>query len=98
MLVDTNITIKNLGDGSVNNWNDSFNHPYYPEPKTITEKLANSVVNGFVTIGGFAVGGSLACYALDGIATMLFPPAAAAAAFCPAVGAMSGGAKAFAAI
>ncbi|MBD2243967.1 hypothetical protein [Nostoc sp. FACHB-888] len=97
LFVDSNI-INNSGYANVNNWNDSFNSLHFPELENIGEKIFDTVVDGFIKTGGFAIGGALACYALDGIATTIFPPAAAAVAFCPVVGAASGGAKAFAGI
>jgi hypothetical protein len=52
-----------------------------------------------VETAGVAIGAGTACYLLDGIATLFFPPAAMAAAFCPTVGsagAVIGGTKAVA--
>ena len=60
--------------------------------------LANTFINGLwkgvvetagVTIGG-VIGGVIVCYSIDGIATLVFPPAAALAAYCPAMPAIGG--------
>lgn len=60
----------------------------------LSEEFVNGVVDGIVTTTGLAIGGVVACYALDGIATAFFPPAAALAAFCPSAGAATVGANA----
>jgi hypothetical protein len=60
------------------------------------EQFAESLVQGAVGMAGMIVGGTITCLALDGIATVVFPPAAALAAFCPAIGGASGGAGAIA--
>ncbi|MEO1353447.1 MAG: hypothetical protein AAFW84_32585 [Cyanobacteria bacterium J06635_15] len=49
---------------------------------------------GALQTGGVVLGGMLTCYAIDGIATAVFPPAAAAAALCPAMPTVAGGATA----
>jgi hypothetical protein len=62
-----------------------------------TEHLVTIVSKGFAETVAYAIGAGAACYILDGVATMFFPPAAAAAAFCPVVGgtgAVFGGTKA----
>jgi hypothetical protein len=92
-LVNPPITIN--GDGNSVSFNDSFNR--FADEGTIkssSDAFADSLVKGIVETTGFVVGGTLVCYALDGIATAFFPPAAAAAAFCPSIGAAGGGAKA----
>jgi hypothetical protein len=53
----------------------------------------DNVVNGAVKTVEFAAGAAIACYTLDGIATVFFPPAATLSAFCPALAGMTGGAK-----
>jgi hypothetical protein len=50
-----------------------------------------SVVNGATETLGWAMGAVAVCYAVNGIASMGFPPAAVLAAYCPAIGAASGG-------
>jgi hypothetical protein len=51
-----------------------------------TEHLVDTVSKGLVETAEYAVGGYAACYILDSIATLFFPPAAAVAAFCPVAG------------
>lgn len=75
---------------------DSFNNSTIADT---TKHIAATVTKGFVETAGVAIGAGTACYLLDGIATLFFPPAAMAAAFCPAVGsagAVIGGTKAVA--
>lgn len=50
--------------------------------RTLTDSFVDGAVEG---VGGL-VGAVTACYALDAVATTVFPPAAALAAFCPALG------------
>lgn len=92
-LVNPPIVI-NGNDNSVSFY-DSFDHFADEEPiKEPSDAFVEGLVNGIVQTTGFMVGGTLVCYALDGIATAFFPPAAAAAAFCPAIGTAGGGAQA----
>lgn len=54
------------------------------------------VKTGIATTIGTVMGGAAVCYTIDGVATAIFPPAAALVAFCPAIGFTSGGATAVA--
>ncbi len=65
----------------------------YNDGPDTSNSLGSSIKRGFLTVGGYAIGGAAACYALDTVATMVFPPAAMAAAFCPALGVASSGSK-----
>ncbi len=61
-----------------------------------TKHFVDIVGKGFVETSAYALGAGAACYILDGVATLFFPPAAAAAAFCPlagGTGAIFGGTK-----
>jgi hypothetical protein len=69
--------------------NNSFN--LTQEHENLALSFIESVGKGATTTVGVAVGGLIACYAIDGVATVFFPPAAALSAFCPAIGATSGG-------
>ncbi|MCC5603801.1 hypothetical protein [Nostoc favosum] len=89
----SDITI-HQGDNSSINFNYANSPDSERSPNDPSQVFVNGVVNGAVTTAGVAVGGALVCYALDGIATAFFPPAASLAVFCPAVGAASGGTKA----
>lgn len=93
MPVNPSITIN--GNGNSVSFNDSFNRFVDEETiKSPSNALADGLVKGIAETTGVVIGGMLVCYALDGIATAFFPPAAAAAAFCPAIGTAGGGAKA----
>lgn len=77
------------------NSTDYYNYgssDYGNNRKDPSDQFIDSIVQGVVTTTGLAVGGVVTCYALDGIATAFFPPAAALAAFCPAIGGATGGA------
>lgn len=92
-LVNPPITIN--GNGNSVSFNDSFDR--FADERTInspSDAFVDGVVKGIAGTTGVVIGGTLVCYALDGIATAFFPPAAAAAAFCPSIGAAGGGAKA----
>jgi hypothetical protein len=92
-LVNPPITIN--GDGNSVSFNDSFNR--FADEGTIKEPsdaFVDGLVKGIAETTGVVIGGIAVCYALDGIATAFFPPAAAAAAFCPTIGTAGGGAKA----
>jgi hypothetical protein len=52
--------------------------------------LANPFINGLVNGIGYTIGVVIVCYSIDGIATAFFPPAAALAAYCPAMPAIGG--------
>jgi hypothetical protein len=92
-LVNPPITIN--GNGNSVSFNDSFER--FDDEGTIerpSDAFANGLMKGIAETTGVVIGGIVVCYALDGIATVFFPPAAAAAAFCPAIGTAGGGAKA----
>jgi len=94
--VNSTITI-NQGNDSLVNLN-SFNKLASTDENATnssSEVFADRVIDGVKTTAGYVIGGAIACYALDGFATLVFPPAAALSAFCPGVGAAAGGAKAF---
>lgn len=65
---------------------------YSDNRKDASDQFVDGMVQGAAMTAGLAVGGAITCYALDGIATAFFPPAAALAAFCPAIGGATGGA------
>lgn len=62
----------------------------YEEPKETSNSVIKALRDGALGM----IGGILVCYTLDAAATTVFPPAAALAAYCPSLGASSGGAKA----
>lgn len=93
MSVNPSVVI-NGNDNSVSFY-DSFDR--FADEGTIKEPsdaFVDGLVNGIAQTSGVVIGGVVVCYALDGIATAFFPPAAAVAAFCPAIGTAGGGAKA----
>lgn len=84
------IIVDNRGDN--NSININSGNGYGSDPlNNPSNSFVDGLINGAATTAGFAVGGAIVCYALDGVATMFFPPASAAAAFCPTVGAAVGG-------
>jgi hypothetical protein len=93
MPVNSHLVI-NGNDNSVSFY-DSFDR--FADERIIespSDKFVEGLINGITQTTGAVIGGIVVCYALDGIATAFFPPAAAAAAFCPAIGTAEGGAKA----
>lgn len=93
MPVNSSVVI-NGNDNSVSFY-DSFDS--FADEGTIkspSDAFADGLVKGIAETTGVVIGGIVVCYALNGIATAFFPPAAAAAAFCPAIGTAGGGAKA----
>lgn len=51
-----------------------------------SEKFINSFIDGMTNTAGALAGAVAVCFALDGLATTIFPPAATLAAFCPSLG------------
>ncbi|MCC5603802.1 hypothetical protein [Nostoc favosum] len=72
----------NYGTVNLNHINNSADK-YTTENSS--ESLIDNVVTGVVENAVTVIGGAMACYALDGIATAFFPPAAVLAPFCAAL-------------
>lgn len=89
-IMPANSLIEVRGNNNSLNFNNSFNDSSSGFEGPVSD-FFNAVVDGAVKTVGVAVGGVLACYTIDGIATMFFPPAATLSAFCPSFGAASGG-------
>ncbi len=76
------------------NHKEEYYNPLQNNDKDHQKNPANSFVDGAVNGVMYAAGAMAACYVLDGLATGIFPPAAALASFCPAIGGATGGARA----
>lgn len=77
-----NLTI-NQGDGGTITFGG-------PGNQTSNNPLSN-FLDGALQTAEVMVGGVALCYAVDGLATTVFPPAVALAAFCPALPTFAGG-------
>lgn len=58
------------------------------------EIFLTSIKQGVIGTAGVAVGGAALCFAIDGAATTVFPPAAVLLPYCPGFGVALGGGKA----
>ncbi|MEA5419161.1 hypothetical protein VB712_07955 [Spirulina sp. CCNP1310] len=61
--------------------------------KNRANQFFDSVIDGAINTAGVAVGATLLCYGADGLATTVFPPAAALAPFCTSIPGLFVGAK-----
>lgn len=78
------------GDNNFAQINPPAIEPISTSEPTAADEFWQGVQKGVVETSGAIVGGVIVCYALDGLATMIFPPAAAASAFFPTVGGLKG--------
>lgn len=81
------------GNNNTVNFKDSFNNNNRGTVDPF-DSFSKGFMDGAATTIGITIGGVVVCYTVNGIAATVFPPAAALAAFCPALGAVSGGATA----
>jgi len=58
------------------------------------ETFVSGIKRGVIETAGFAIGGVVLCFAIDGAASTVFPPAAALLPYCPSIGAVAGGGNA----
>jgi len=64
--------------------------PDFPSPGR-WEHFLKGLGDGALETAGLTIGGAAVCFAVDGVATTFFPPAAALLAYCPGFGATIGG-------
>lgn len=58
------------------------------------ERFVKGLGDGALETAGLAIGGAAVCFAVDGAAATIFPPAAALLPYCPGFGATIGGGSA----
>ena len=86
---DTNYYFNNSGgNGDLVSIDESLNSVSDGASLDLANTFINGLWKGVVETAGVTIGGVILCYSIDGIATLVFPPAAALAAYCPAIGAM----------
>ncbi len=82
----SHMVVNNQGDGNSVNISGSFNSVGDNTPQEKSNPFLDGVIRGVMETGGLVIGGAVVCYGIDGIAALLFPPAAALSALCPTVG------------
>ncbi|MDB9537944.1 hypothetical protein PN451_19260 [Dolichospermum planctonicum CS-1226] len=88
---DTNYYVNNSGgNGDLVSIDESLNSVSDGASLDLANTFINGLWKGVVETAGVTIGGVIACYSIDGIATLVFPPAAALAAYCPAMPAIGG--------
>jgi hypothetical protein len=89
---DTNYYFNNSGgNGNSVVIDNSLNRDGYSEKQDSLNPFIDGLLKGLEEAAGVTIGGAIVCYSIDGIATAFFPPAAALASFCPAIGGSLGG-------
>ncbi|MBD2268034.1 hypothetical protein H6F62_04365 [Anabaena sp. FACHB-1391] len=88
---DTNYYVNNSGgNGDLVSIDESLNSVSDGASLDLANTFINGLWKGVVETAGVTIGGVILCYSIDGIATLVFPPAAALAAYCPAMPAIGG--------
>jgi hypothetical protein len=88
---DTNYYVNNSGgNGDLVSIDESLNSVSDGASLDLANTFVNGLWKGVVETAGVTIGGVILCYSIDGIATLVFPPAAALAAYCPAMPAIGG--------
>lgn len=83
---DSAVVFNTQGNGNSITINDGFNEYGYGDMQPSTATPIDPVLDAAVKTVEGVIGAAIACYAIDSIATLFFPPAGALSAFCPAIG------------